>query len=119
MLGGAVKWPCAAEGKIRVAEPLEQDSEGEPGGGVESWLPVFNDDSVDIRLNQDDLAVPVPLYSGAAGAGLVVRSRTLIDGRSVQSASSCNRPLGVDALLYPPPLVLFDGDIGRPRELLF
>lgn len=79
------------EGKISAVDPLEYDNDGEPGGRVESWFPGFNDDNVDIRLNQEDLAVPVPLSSNAEGPGLEDRFRALDEG-SVQSASSCILP---------------------------
>lgn len=82
---------------------------------MESWLPDFNDDSVDILLSQVDLGVPGPLTSSAKDPGLEARFRTLNAGRSVLSASSSNFPLGVDARLYPPPLDLFDGDSVWPR----
>lgn len=82
---------------------------------MESWLPDFNDDSVDILLNQVDLGVPGPLTSSAKDPGLEARFRTFNAGRSVPSASSSNFPLGVDARLYPPPLDLFDGDNVWPR----
>lgn len=82
---------------------------------MESWLPDFNDDSVDILLSQVDLAVPGPLTSSAKGPGLEARFRIFTVERSVLSVSSSNFPLGVEARLYPPPLDLFDGDNVCPR----
>ena len=78
----------AVDGRISAVDPLEYDNDGEPGGGLESWLPGFNDDNVDIRLNHDDLAVPVPLCSSAVDPGLDDRFSTLDDKGSVQSDSS-------------------------------
>lgn len=107
----------AVAGKISAVDPLEYDSAGEPGGGVESWLPGFND-SVDIRRNHEDLAVPVPL-SNADGPELDKRFRALDDARSAASGSSCSLSGCVDAELSAPPLTLFDGDSGWPSELRF
>ena len=47
-------------------EPLENDIDGEPGGGVEVGLSALDIDKVDLRRNQVGLTVLLPLNSKAA-----------------------------------------------------
>ena len=48
-------------GRIGAVDPLENDIDGEPGGGVETGLSSLDIDNVDLRRNQDGLTAVLPL----------------------------------------------------------
>lgn len=105
-------------GNIGAVDPWENEREGDSGWGVDSWLPVLRDESVDIRRNQEDPAVPVPLYSEGREPGLDDRFESRLE-RSVHSESSFIRRLGAKMEGKSPPLSLFADESGLPRELRF
>ena len=97
-------------------EPLENDIDGEPCGGVEVGLSALDIDSVDLRRNQVGLA---PLNSKAAsslgwlagGCGLGA-----VDWPT-SSGSVAGLMSEMDLVVQLPKLNLLEDDKGRPKEV--
>jgi len=106
------------EGRIGAVDPLEKETDGEPGGGVEKGLS-FDIDIVDFRRNQDDLIVLLPLDSKSNGSWL---KEVLVSGATgfpVTPESPSALLSGIEGAVKFPKLSLLDDDSGRPKEFRF
>lgn len=74
---------------------------------------------MDIRRNQEDLAVPVLLNSDGKDPGLDDRFESRFEERSVHAGRSFILLSGVVISAASPPLSLFAEDSGLARELRF
>ena len=107
------------DGRIGAVDPLENDIDGEPGGGVEPGLSSLDIDNVDFRRNQEGLTVLLPLNSkagdsdgwlaGAFGSGVV--------DCGTSSGSSAGLISDIDFVVHMPRLSLLEDDNGRPNEV--
>ncbi|KAL8905007.1 MAG: hypothetical protein Q9207_002899 [Kuettlingeria erythrocarpa] len=102
-----------------AVDPLEYDTDGESGTGVDTGLPPLDEDMVDILRSQDDLAVPLPLNSN-------IEFAWVDEGREFSPNAPCLQPVslysfvsGVDAAVHIPLSGLLDEAEGQPIELRF
>ena len=107
------------DGRIGAVDPLENDIDGEPGGGVEIGLSSLDIDNVDLRRNQDGLTVLLPLNSKAGDSDGWLKDACgsgVIDC-AVSSGSSAGLVSNMDGVAHIPRLNLLEDDNGRPKEV--
>ena len=100
-------------------EPLENDIDGEPGGGVEVGLSALDIDSVDLRRSQVGFTVLLPLNSKAARSlgWLAGGFGPGAAGWPTSSGSVAGLTSDVDCVVQLPRLNLLEDDKGRPKEV--
>ena len=106
-------------GRIGAVDPLENDIDGEWGGGDETGLSSLDIDNVDLRRNQGGLTVLSPWNSkagdpdgwlaGVCGSGVV--------GCRTSSDSSAGLISDIERAVHMPRLNLLEDDNGRPNEV--
>lgn len=107
------------DGRIGAVDPLEKETDGDPGGGVEKGLSSFDIDIVDFRRNQDDLIVLFPLNSKSNGSWL---KEVLVSGATGFPGTPESPPAltsDIEGAVKFPKLSLLDDDRGRPKEVRF
>ena len=106
-------------GSIGAVEPLENEIDGEPGGGVDIGLSSLDMDKVDLRRNQFGLPVLLPLNSKAADSDAWPAG--VLGSGAVDWPTSSDSPAGLmsdmDRAVQLPRLNLLEDDNGRPKEL--
>ena len=102
-----------------AVEPLEKETDGEPGGGVDTGLSSLNIDSVDLRRSHEVLIVLAPLNSKSKGSWLKEGRMACAIGCCETSDSPSALISGVERAVGFPKLSLLDDDNGRPEEVRF
>ena len=101
-------------------EPLENDIDGEPGGGVEVGLSALDIDSVDLRRSQVGFtALLLPLNSKATSSlGWLEGGGGSGDANWPRSSGSVAGLISdMDRVVQLPRLNLLEDDKGRPKEV--
>lgn len=100
-------------------DPLENEIDGEPGGGVEAGLWSLDIDKVDFRRSQDGLTVLLPLNSKAAGSDtrLPDTCGSGVADWPISSGSSAVLMSDIDRVVQLARLNLLEDDSGRPKEV--
>ena len=107
------------DGRIGAVDPLENDIDGEPGGGVETGLSSLDIDNVDLRRNHDGLTILLPLDSCAeiSDGWLADACGSGVDDCPTSSTSSAGLMSDMDLVVHTPRLNLLEDDNGRPNEV--
>ena len=102
-----------------AVDPLENDIEGEPGGGVEVGLSSLDIDSVDFRRSHDAFTVLFPLGSKAevSDAWLSDTCGCAATDWPLSSDSSGGLISDIDRVVQLPKLNLLEDDSGRANEV--
>ena len=102
-------------GMMGALDPLENESEGVPGRDAEMGLGSREDENVDIRRSQDDLAVPIPLPSTSCSAGSATVGCLGANAETLQSFPSLMPLLAIPISEVPMVFRKNDADCGRRR----